>query len=163
MIKEGLTNVGIKTHQHIFTRLSESRTEISLFLSAGLLAASVKACITVGLVSLPFTQTNATVASFILVAIIVIASLGINQLAVVAIFAGLLADVTTTPTLMAVTYIYATALSMFTSVFSGTNMILRARYHCTTKEIFRNQLPFTLIMIPIGISVLFLMESLGVK
>ena len=162
-IKEGLGNAVIKAHQHIFTRLSESRTEISLFLSAGLLAASVKACITVGLVSLPFTQTNATVASIILVAIIAIASLGINQLAVVAIFAGLLADVTTTPTLMAVTYIYATALSMFTSVFSGTNMILRARYCCTTKEILRNQLPFTLIMIPIGISVLFLMESLGVK
>lgn len=162
-IREGLINTGNKVHQHIFTRLSESRTEISLFLSAGLLAASVKACITVGLISLPFTETNATVASISLVAIIAIASLGINQLAVVAIFAGLFADVTTTPTLMAVTYIYATALSMFTSVFSGTNMILRARYRCTTKEILRNQLPFTLVMIPFGIAVLFFMQWLGVK
>ena len=162
-MRQGINACGSKLHQQIFERLAESRTEISLFLSAGLLAAGVKACIAVGLVSLPFTETNATVASLSLIAIIIIASLGINQLAVVAIFAGLLADVTTTPTIMAVTYIYATALSMFTSVFSGTNMILRARYHCSSREILRNQLPFTLAMIPIGIAVLYLMEWLGVK
>ncbi len=81
----------------------------------------------------------------------------------VAIFAGLLADVTTTPTIMAVTYIYATALSMYTSVFSGTNMILRVRYHSSSREILRNQLPFTLVMLLVGIAVLFTMEAMGVK
>lgn len=161
--KQGFRSGGQVLHKHIFERLSESRTELSLFLSAGLLAAGVKACIGVGLIGLPFTETNATVASICLVAIVIIASLGINQLAVVAIFAGLLADVTTTPTIMAVAYIYATALSMSTSVFSGTNMILRARYHCRTREILRNQLPFTLCMLLIGITTLFVMETLGAK
>lgn len=162
-LRHGISRCSRQLNQHIFTKLSESRTEISLFLSAGLLAAGVKACIAVGLVSLPFTETNALVASITLITIIIIASLGINQLAVVAIFAGLLADITTTPTIMAVTYIYATALSMYTSVFSGTNMILRARYSCTSREILRNQLPFTLVMIPVGILVLYSMEWLGVK
>ncbi|MCP4597655.1 MAG: hypothetical protein GY843_14360 [Neptuniibacter sp.] len=161
--QKGMTTCGELLHKHIFERLSDSRTEISLFLSAGLLAAGVKACISVGLIGLPFTETNATVASISLLAIIVIASLGINQLAVVAIFAGLLADVTTTPTIMGVAYIYATALSMYTSVFSGTNMILRARYSCRSKAILRNQLPFTLVMIIVGIGMLYLMEYLGVK
>ncbi|WP_286239272.1 hypothetical protein [Neptuniibacter halophilus] len=161
--QSGIREAGHTLHQQIFERLSESRTEISLFLCAGLLAAGVKACIGVGLISLPFTETNALVASFCLVAVLLIASLGINQLAVVAIFAGLLADVTTTPTIMGVAFIYATALSMFSSVFSGTNMILRARYGCTSRAILRNQLPYSLLMLLVGIATLFLMEAMGVK
>lgn len=163
LLREGLKSAGKKLNGHLFERLSDSRTEICLFLCAGFLAAGVKACIGVGLIGLPFTETNALVASLCLVAILVIASLGLNQLAVVAIFAGLLADVTTTPTIMAVTYIYATALSMYTSVFSGTNMILRVRYHSSSREILRNQLPFTLVMLLVGIAVLFTMEAMGVK
>lgn len=162
-MQQGLTSCGETLKVHVFERLAQSRTEVCLFLSAGLLAAGVKACIGVGLISLPFTETNAYVASISLVAIVIIASLGINQLAVVAIFAGLLADVTTTPTIMAVAYIYATALSMFTSVFSGTNMILRARYNCRSRAILRNQLPFTLLMLVVGIFTLHLMEALGAK
>ena len=161
--QKGMAEGGQVLKQQVFERISESRTEISLFLCAGLLAAGVKACIGVGLISLPFTETNAMVASICLIAIVMIASLGINQLAVVAIFAGLLADVTTTPTIMGVTYIYATALSMYTSVFSGTNMILRARYGCRSKEILRNQLPFTLLMLAVGIGTLFIMQALGVQ
>lgn len=161
--QQGVSSCGTILHSHIFERLAESRTEICLFLSAGLLAAGVKACIGVGLISLPFTETNATVASISLVAIVLIASLGINQLAVVAIFAGLLAEVTTTPTIMSVAYIYATALSMYTSVFSGTNMILRARYNCRSRAILRNQIPFTLLMLLIGIAALHLMEKLGAQ
>ncbi|PIE25090.1 MAG: hypothetical protein CSA60_01930 [Neptuniibacter caesariensis] len=161
--RSGIRTGGETLKLQIFERISESRTEISLFLCAGLLAAGVKACIELGLISLPFTETNAMVGSFSLITIVVIASLGINQLAVVAIMAGLLADVTTTPTIMAVAYIYATALSMSTSVFSGTNMILRARYNCRSRAILRNQLPFTLLMLAIGIATLFLMEALNVK
>lgn len=163
LLREGIRSAGSKLNSHVFERLADSRTEICLFLCAGFLAAGVKACIGVGLIGLPFTETNALVASICLVSILIIASLGLNQLAVVAIFAGLLADVTTTPTIMAVTYIYATALSMYTSVFSGTNMILRARYHCRSKEILRNQLPFTLLMLVVGIGMLFTMEAMGVK
>lgn len=162
-IQQGSANTSSVFKQQVFHKISESRTEISLFLCSGLLAAGVKACIGVGLLSLPFTETNAWVASFCLITVVAVASLGINQLAVVAIFAGLLADVTTTPTLMAVAYIYATALSMYSSVFSGTNMILQTRYNCSGREILRNQLPFTAVMLCVGVAMLFLMQLWGIR
>lgn len=149
--------------RHITTKLADARAEISLFLAAGILAGGVKACISVGLIALPFTETNAFVASMVLCAVVFLAHVGLHQLAVVAIFAGLLADVTTTPTLMAVAYVLATALSMSGSTFSGLSFILQARFHSKPRDILSVNLGFTLVMVAAGCGMLYLMESLGVQ
>lgn len=149
--------------RHITTKLADARAEISLFLAAGILAGGVKACISVGLIALPFTETNAFVASVVLCAVVFLAHVGLHQLAVVAIFAGLLADVTTTPTLMAVAYVLATALSMSGSTFSGLSFILQARFHTKPRDILSVNLGFTLAMVAVGCGMLYLMESLGVQ
>ena len=149
--------------RHITTKLADARAEISLFLAAGILAGGVKACIGVGLIALPFTETNALVASVVLCAVVFLAHIGLHQLAVVAIFAGLLADVTTTPTLMAVAYLLATALSMSGSTFSGLSFILQARFYTQPRDILSVNLPFTLAMLVAGCGILFLMEALGVS
>ncbi|BBB26579.1 hypothetical protein [Amphritea japonica] len=163
MLREGIRQSAKKTAHHITGKLSESRAEISLFMSAGVLAAGVKSCISAGLISLPFTETNAGVASLVLMMIVGLAYLGIHQLALVAIFAGLLADITTTPNLMAISYILGTALAMSGSTFSGLNFIMKARFLATDTEIIRNQLPYNLVMIGIGCGVIYLMEAMGIK
>jgi len=98
-----------------------------------------------------------------LCAVVFLAHVGLHQLAVVAIFAGLLADVTTTPTLMAVAYVLATALSMSGSTFSGLSFILQARFHSKPRDILSVNLGFTLVMVATGCGMLYLMESLGVQ
>lgn len=162
-VKQGMTAGVTAVGNHITGKLAEARAEISLFLCAGLLAGGVKSCISVGLISLPFTETNATVASLVLAAIVTLAILGIHQLALVAIFSGLLADVTTTPTLMAVAYILATGLSMSGSTFSGLSFILQARFHCKAREILSTNLAFTVIMVLAGSALLHVAEMLGVR
>lgn len=147
---------------HVSEKLSESRAEISLFMSAGVLAAGVKACIGVGLISLPFTQTDASVASLVLVMIVGLAYLGIHQLALVAIFASLLADITVTPNLMAIAYVLGTSLAMSGSTFSGLNFIMKSRFNATDREILCNQLPYNLTMLAIGCGIIHLMEGMGV-
>ena len=151
-----------KISLHVSEKLSESRAEISLFMSAGVLAAGVKACIAVGLISLPFTQTDAGVASLVLVMIVGLAYLGIHQLALVAIFAGLLADITVTPNLMAIAYVLGTSLAMSGSTFSGLNFIMKSRFNATDGEIIRNQLPYNLTMLVVGCGIIHLMAAMGI-
>jgi len=162
-LRTGIAQSANKVSQHVSEKLSESRAEITLFMSAGVLAAGVKACIGAGLISLPLTQTNAGVASLVLMMIVGLAYLGIHQLALVAIFAGLLADITTTPNLMAISYILGTALAMSGSTFSGLNFIMKSRFIATDSEIIRNQLPYNLVMIAVGCGVIFLMEAMGIR
>lgn len=165
VVMVALSNVRLASRKislHVTEKLSESRAEISLFMSAGVLAAGVKACIGAGLISLPFTQTDAGVASLVLLMIVGFAYLGIHQLALVAIFAGLLADITVTPNLMAIAYVLGTSLAMSGSTFSGLNFIMKSRFNATDGEIIRNQLPYNLVMLIAGCGIIYLMEAMGI-
>lgn len=162
-LRQGLRMATSQVVEHITQRLADTRAEISLFLSAGFLAAGVKACIAVGLIELPFTHTDAGVASLVMVSIVVLAYLGIHQFALVAICAGLLADVTTAPTLMAIAYIVATSVSMSGSTFSGVNFILQARFACPASHLLKNNLGYSIMMLTAASLLMYLMQFLGVR
>mgnify|MGYP003644766872 FL=1 len=149
--------------KHITTQLPNGRPEVSLFLAAGFLAAGVKACISSGLISFPFEQTSAMVAIITMLAIVIIASLGVHQFALFAIFAGLMHNVTATPTLMAIAYIMGVSLSMSGSVFSGLNFIVQGQYQVGNREILRHNLPYTLLMLLFTSLVLLAMEAAGIQ
>ncbi len=160
--KQGPAEATQRFGNHIIERLADTRGEISLFLSAGFLAAAVKACLSAGLFSLPFTYTSPAVAVFVLWTITILAHLGIHQFALVAIFAGMLADVTTAPTQMAIAYIVATSASMSGSLFSGVNFILQARFNCSGRDILRTNLPYTLAMLLAASALIYMMQYLGI-
>ncbi len=162
-LRRGPLQATSRVIEHITQRLADTRAEISLFLSAGFLAAGVKACIAVGLIDLPFTHTDATVASMVMISIVVLAYLGIHQFALVAICAGLLADVTTAPTLMAIAYIVATSVSMSGSTFSGVNFILQARFACPARSLLRNNLNYSVMMLVAASLLMYLMQYMGVR
>ncbi|WP_051218928.1 hypothetical protein [Oceanobacter kriegii] len=132
--------------------LPNARPEISLFLAAGFLAAAVKSTISAGLIPSPVEHTNALVAS-----------LGIHQFAVVAIFGGLLAQATTTPTLMAVAYMVGVSLSMSSSVFSGSNFILQGQYGIRNRDVYRDNMPYSIVVLAFSTLLLFVMEANGVQ
>lgn len=161
-LKQGPGEAAQRFGNHIVERLADTRGEVSLFLSAGFLAAAVKACLSAGLFSLPFTYTSPGVAVFVLWTITILAHLGIHQFALVAIFAGMLADVTTAPTQMAIAYIVATSVSMSGSLFSGVNFILQARFNCSGRGILRTNLPYTLVMLLAATVLIYMMHYLGI-
>lgn len=148
---------------HVVERLADARGEISLFLSAGFLAAAVKTCITAGLFSLPFTNTDAHVAVLVMWSITLLAHLGIHQFALVAICAGMLADVTTAPTQMAIAYIMATSISMSGSPFSGVNFILQARFNCSVRGILRTNMVYSLVMLLAATVLIYMMQLPSVR
>lgn len=161
--RNGLAHALKSASSHTRHRLPDARGEIALFLSAGLLAAGVKSFIALGLIQLPLEETNATIASLVLICVLAGAYLGIHQFALIAIFIGLLADITTTPTLMGIAYIAATSLSMSGSVFSGLNFILQARFHCPASHLLRQNLVYTLVMLVATLGLLHLLETWGVR
>lgn len=148
---------------HVMQRLADTRGEITLFLAAGFLAAGVKTCIAAGLFSLPFTQTDAGVAIFVMWSIAGFAFLGIHQFALVATYAGLLADVTTAPTLMAIAYIIATSVSMSGSLFSGVNFILQARFNCSGRTILSNNLAYSVLMLSAASILIYILPLVGIQ
>lgn len=160
--RQGVVHATQRFIQHIRHDLSEARAEVTLFLSAGFLAAAVKACVSAGLISLSITETNALIATLVMWTIVILAYLGIHQFALVAIFIGLLAEVTTTPTLMALAYIIATSVSMSGSAFSGVNFILQSRFQAEPRQVVGNNLAYTGVLLLITSALLFFIESFGV-
>ncbi|WP_221801500.1 hypothetical protein [Oceanobacter mangrovi] len=152
-----------KLKNHVKVVLPGARPEISLFLAAGFLAAAVKSSISAGLIPSPFEHTDALAATITMVAVFVIASLGIHQFALVAIFAGLLAQATTTPSLMALAYIVGVSLAMSGSVFSAVNFILHGQYQVRSRDVFRLNLPYSIAVLIFSTILLFVMEANGVQ
>ncbi|OPX56412.1 hypothetical protein SAMN02745127_01904 [Oceanospirillum multiglobuliferum] len=148
---------------HVQQQLPNTRPEISLFLAAGFLAAGVKTCISAGLIASPFDHTDALVASIVMLLIFFISSLGIHQFALMAIFAGLMSQVTTTPHLMAIAYMVGVSLSMSGSLFSGVNIIIQNQFKVSSTAILRDNMPYSLIMLAFSSGMLFVMESMGVR
>jgi len=161
--RNGMTQAGTQFVMHIRDKLADTRGEISLFLCAGVLAAGTRALIETGLVSLPVTETDATVASVVLVMMVLLALSGVHQLALVAIFASLLESVTTTPVIMTVAYVLAACLAMSSSTFSGLSFILQARFNCRARDLLKANLPYTGVMLLLGILLLHGMQWIGIK
>ena len=149
--------------QQITVSLPRARPEISLFLAAGFLAAAVKAAISAGLIVSPFEYTNALIASLVMVLVFVAASLGIHQFAMVAILAGMLDQITTTPTLMAIAYMTGVSLSMSSSVFSGVNAILQGQYRIQSRDVYAHNLPYSIATLVFTTIMLFVMEASNVQ
>ena len=153
---------GATLKRHVDQQLPTARPEISLFLAAGFLAASVKACIAAGLISTPFDHTNALIASAAMLIIYAFSLIGVHQFALMSMLAGLMAQVTTTPVLMAMGYIAGVSLAMSGSPFSGLNAILQGHFQTSSRTVFRQNVPYTVVMMLFVTLLLLVMESLGV-
>lgn len=163
LLAKGASETGQRIQSHIREQLPNTRPEISLFLAAGFLAAGVKTCIAAGLISSPFGETNALVASTVMVLIFVISCFGIHQFALVAIFAGLMAHSTVTPTLMAIAYMMGVSLAMSGSLFSGVNIIIQNQFKVPNRAMLRDNMPYSMIMLLFATVLLFTLEANGVR
>lgn len=163
LLLKGATETSGKIQNHITEQLPNTRPEISLFLAAGFLAAGVKTCIAAGLISSPFGDTSALVASLVMLLIFAISCLGIHQFALVAIFAGLMAHNTVTPNQMAIAYMMGVSLAMSGSLFSGVNIIIHNQFKVPNRAMLRDNMPYSIIMLIFGVAILFTMEANGVR
>ena len=125
----------IKFKNHILKELPKMKTELSLFLVAGMFGILVGS-ILLGLnFKLPFETFDWFVASILLGIFIILGFIGIHPIITIAIIGDFLSGVN--HTLLAITFLMAWSTTVSTSPFSGLNLTIVARYNYDAKEILK--------------------------
>jgi hypothetical protein len=155
--KKGYFKAQIKFKNHILEELPKMKTEISLFLVAGMFGILVGS-ILLGLdLQLPFENFDWFVASILLAVFIILGFVGIHPIITIAIIGDLLSGVN--HTLLAITFLMAWATTVSTSPFSGLNLTMVARYNCDAKEIFKLNIFYAFKMYLVCIVCLFILSN----
>ncbi len=142
---------------HIIDELPKMKSEISLFLVAGLfgiLASSVLIGINF---KLPFLIFDYKVASIVLFIFILLAFIGIHPIISISILGDFFQSAN--HTLLAMTFLMAWATTVSTSPISGLNLTMSARYNCDPKEIFKLNIFYAIKMYLICVILLFFMSK----
>ena len=143
--------------KHILYELPKMKSELSLFLVAGVFGVLVGS-ILIGLnLSLPFKIFDWQIASILLLIFIFLAFIGVHPIITIAIIGDYLNGVN--HTLLALTFLMAWSTTVSTSPFSGLNMTIVARYDFSSKEIFRLNIFYALKMYLICILCLFILSK----
>ena len=142
---------------HITDELPNMKSEISLFLVAGMFGISISS-ILIGLnLSLPFEVFDWQIASILLLIFVFLAFIGIHPIITIAIIGDFLSGVN--HTLLAMTFLMAWSTTVSTSPFSGLNLTIVSRYNCSAKEIFKLNIVYATKMYFICTFCLFLLAK----
>lgn len=156
-LKKGLKNSLEVLKKHILYELPNMKSELSLFLVAGMFGVLVSS-ILVGLnLSIPFKIFDWQIASILLLIFIFLAFIGIHPIITIAIIGDFLSEVN--HTLLALTFLMAWSTTVSTSPFSGLNLTIVARYNCKAKEIFYLNIFYALKMYLICCFSLFIISN----
>lgn len=143
-IKEGFFNGYKKFKKHILNELPNMKSELSLFLVAGMFGVLVGS-ILLGLdLELPFETFDWFVASILLAIFIILGFIGIHPIITIAVIGDFLSGVN--HTLLAITFLMAWSTTVSTSPFSGLNLTIIARYNLSAKNIFKLNIFYTFKM-----------------
>ena len=133
------------------------KTELSLFLVAGMFGILVGS-ILLGLdLKLPFEKFDWFVASILLGIFIILGFVGIHPIITIAIIGDFLSGVN--HTLLAITFLMAWSTTVSTSPFSGLNLTIVARYNFDAKEIFKLNIFYAFKMYFICVFCLFILSK----
>ncbi len=139
-IKNGIKKTINKYKKHINEDLPNMKSEISLFLVAGMFGVSVSSILNGIGFTLPFDYFDYKIASIVLAIFIILSLIGIHPIITIATFGHMLQEFN--QTLVAITFLMAWGLTVSTSPFSGLNLTLHSRYKVDIQEVLKTNLPF---------------------
>ncbi|PUE64957.1 tellurium resistance protein TerC [Arcobacter caeni] len=142
---------------YISEELPKMKTEMSLFLVAGMFGISISSILIGMNLDLPFEIFDWQIASILLFIFILLAFVGIHPIITIAIIGDFLNGVN--HTLLALTFLMAWSTTVSTSPFSGLNLTVVARYDFDAKEIFRLNIFYAFKMYLICIVCLFILSK----
>ena len=156
-VKKGILETTKIFKFHIIDELPKMKSEISLFLVAGMFGITISS-ILVGLdLSFPFDVFDWKIASILLLVFLFLAFIGIHPIITIAIIGDFLSGVN--HTLLAVTFLMAWSTTVSTSPFSGLNLTIVARYNVNAKEIFMLNIVYAFKMYVICTICLFILSN----
>lgn len=139
-IKEGCKLAITNFSNHVSTELPRMKTEISLFLVAGVFGVSVSTILQGLGLDFPFDYFDYKIAALVLFVFIVLSMVGVHAIISISIFGHMLQGFD--HTLVAITFLMAWASTVSTSPFSGVNLTLQARYGVSTREVLTLNVAF---------------------
>ena len=161
-LKEGFQSAITSFSHHINTELPRMKTEISLFLVAGVFGVSVSTILQGIGFDFPFDYFDYKIAALVLLVFIIFSMLGVHAIISISIFGHMLQDFN--HTLVAITFLMAWATTVSTSPFSGVNLTLQARYGVNTAEVLKLNFAFLIKMyIVCVIALYFISKSLALN
>ena len=147
----------IKLKNHILEELPKMKTELSLFLVAGMFGILVGS-ILLGLnFQVPFKEFDWFVASILLAIFIILGFVGIHPIITIAVIGDFLSGVN--HTLLAITFLMAWSTTVSTSPFSGLNLTIVARYNYDAKEILKLNIFYAIKMYLVCTFCLFILSN----
>lgn len=156
-VKKGLIQSFSKFVFYISDELPKMKTEMALFLVAGMFGISISSILTGMNLELPFEIFDWQIASILLFIFIILAFVGIHPIITIAIIGDFLSGVN--HTLLALTFLMAWSTTVSTSPFSGLNLTVVARYDFCAKEIFRLNIFYAFKMYLICVFCLFILSN----
>ena len=156
-MKKGFFKAKIKFKNHILEELPKMKTELSLFLVAGMFGILVGSILLGLKLTLSFDNFDWFIASILLAIFIILGFIGIHPIITIAIIGDFLSGVN--HTLLAITFLMAWATTVSTSPFSGLNLTIVARYDFDAKEIFKLNILYAFKMYIVCTICLFLLSK----
>lgn len=147
----------IKFKNHLLNELPKMKTELSLFLVAGMFGILVGSILLGMNIKLPFEEFDWFVASLLLGIFIILGFIGIHPIITIAIIGDFLSGVN--HTLLAITFLMAWSTTVSTSPFSGLNLTIVARYNYDVKEIFKLNIFYAIKMYLVCTLCLFILSN----
>ncbi len=132
-IKFNFNDAKEKFFTHITSDLPKMKNEISLFLFAGMFGVSASSILIGHEIQLPFSTFDASVASLLLLVIIILSFVSIHPIITIAIIGNWMPEVN--HTLLAITFLMSWSIAMPISPFNGLNLTMQSKYDLTPLQI----------------------------
>lgn len=145
----------IRVKEHVAARLPQTNGEVTLFLSAGVLIAGVTQATEALELTLPLATTTWWHAWLLLLAMVILALLGLHPVVTIAVASALMTDSTTNPTLLAMTGLLAWGIQAAAGPITGLNVVLHGRYGIDSFTIARWNLPHAVSLMALSVPVLW--------
>ncbi len=140
---------------HINNELPKMKSEISLFIVAGMFGIVISSIIVGYEVTLPFEVFDWKIASLLLLVFILLAFVGIHPIITIAVIGDYFSQFN--HTLLAITFLMAWSTTVSTSPFSGLNLTIVARYKYNAFEIFKLNILYASLMYIVCCAILMLL------
>ncbi len=149
--KEGL----IATKQHIETGVSDSKSEVVLFVCAALLASGLAALIVSLNLNVVPDQFGAFEASMTVLILIVLAMIGMHPVTSIVLIGSILAPSVSDPNLLGLSLLMGCSMGIGLSPFSGVQLTIQNRYSISPITLLKMNKHYAIVMFPVCCAMLW--------
>ncbi|MEH6503080.1 MAG: hypothetical protein V7682_04175 [Cycloclasticus sp.] len=128
LVRKGVAAAAIDFQRHLRTKLPNMKSELLLFLIAGVLGAGVAAALDGLSIAVPITHFDGVAALVILFFTLVLAIVGVHPVISIAVIGHWLVDIQPDQTLLAIMFLMSWAIGASASPISGVSLALQGRY-----------------------------------